>query len=165
EDAKVPINNLLGEEGKGFYYLMDHLQQERLMVAIQSMTSAELMLEETVKFVKERKAFGKRISQFQHTQFTLAELQTEIAIGRNFVDNLIERHMHKEDIVNEVSMAKWWTTDLAKKVANACQQLHGGYGYMEEYEIAKRYRDIAVSSVYAGTNEIMKTIIAKRMGL
>lgn len=165
EDAIVPVENLLGEEGEGFYYLMEKLQQERLMVAIQSMATAELILEKTVDFVKERSAFGKHISDFQHTQFILAELHSEISIGRTFVDKLIERHMENDDVVSEVSMAKWWTTDLAKKVASACQQLHGGYGYMEEYEIAKRYRDIAVSSVYAGTNEIMKMIIAKKMGL
>lgn len=165
EDARVPSENLLGEEGKGFYYLMDHLQQERLVVAIQSMASCELMLEETMKYVKQRSAFGQPISQFQNTQFKLAELQTEIQIGRTFVDQLIQAHMEEKDIVSEVSMAKWWTTDLAKKVATECLQLHGGYGYMEEYEIARRYRDVAVSSIYAGSNEIMKTIIAKQMDL
>jgi len=165
EDVHVPANNLLGEEGKGFYYLMNHLQQERLLVAIQAMASCELMLEETVDYVKQREAFGKPISQFQNTQFKLAELKTEIQIGRTFVDQLIGAHMKDKDIVSEVSMAKWWTTDLAKKVASECLQLHGGYGYMEEYEIARRYRDVAVSSIYAGSNEIMKTIIAKQMEL
>ncbi|HLR67059.1 MAG TPA: acyl-CoA dehydrogenase family protein [Virgibacillus sp.] len=165
EDTRVPAENLLGEEGKGFYYLMDHLQQERLLVAIQSMASAELMLEETIEYVKQRSAFGRQISQFQNTQFKLAELQTELEIGRVFIDRLIEEHMKEEEIVTQVSMAKWWTTELAKKVASECMQLHGGYGYMEEYEIARRYRDVAVSSIYAGSNEIMKTIIAKNMNL
>ncbi|MBO1001742.1 acyl-CoA dehydrogenase family protein [Pseudogracilibacillus auburnensis] len=165
QDARVPAENLLGEEGKGFYYLMEKLQQERLMVAIQAMASSELMLEQTIDYVKERKAFGKPISQFQHTQFKLAEMKTEINIGRVYVDRLIESHKNGEDIVTEVSMAKWWITDLVKKVAASCVQLHGGYGYMEEYEIARRYRDVAVSSIYAGTNEIMKTIIAKKMNL
>ncbi|MBU5465679.1 acyl-CoA dehydrogenase family protein [Virgibacillus sp. MSJ-26] len=165
EYARVPANNLLGEAGKGFYYLMNHLQQERLLVAIQAMASCELMLEETIDYGKQREAFGKPISQFQNTQFKLAELKTEIQIGRTFVDQLIEAHMEEKDIVSEVSMAKWWTTDLAKKVAAECLQLHGGYGYMEEYEIARRYRDVAVSSIYAGSNEIMKTIIAKQMKL
>lgn len=165
QDALVPAENLLGEEGKGFYYLMEKLQQERLMVAIQAMASSELMLEQTIDYVKERKAFGKPISQFQHTQFKLAEMKTEINIGRVYVDRLIESHMNGEDIVTEVSMAKWWITDLVKKVATNCVQLHGGYSYMEEYEIARRYRDVAVSSIYAGTNEIMKTIIAKKMDL
>ncbi|RKQ35706.1 acyl-CoA dehydrogenase family protein [Oceanobacillus halophilus] len=165
EDARVPANNLLGEAGKGFYYLMDKLQQERLVVAIQSMTAAEKMLEITTDYVKQRKAFGRSISKFQNTQFKLAELKTEIQIGRTFVDRLAEEHMAGTDIVSEVSMAKWWTTDLQQKVAVECLQLHGGYGYMEEYEIARRYRDAAVTSIYAGTNEIMKGIIAKNMEL
>ncbi|MFD2682490.1 acyl-CoA dehydrogenase family protein [Bacillus seohaeanensis] len=165
EDVRVPAGNLLGEEGKGFYYLMDKLQQERLMVGIQSIAATEIMLDLTVEYVKQRKAFGRSISQFQNTQFKLAEMNTEFQIGRAFVDRLIEDHVSGKDVVTEVSMAKWWTTDLAKKVAGECMQLHGGYGYMEEYEIARRYRDVAVSSIYAGTNEIMKVIIAKNMGL
>ncbi|MGE7543529.1 acyl-CoA dehydrogenase family protein [Sporosarcina newyorkensis] len=165
EDVRVPASNLLGEEGKGFYYLMAKLQQERLMVAIQSIAASEIMLDSTIEYVKQRKAFGRSISQFQNTQFKLAELKTEIQIGRTFIDRLIVDHVAGKDVVTEVSMAKWWTTDLAKKVANECMQLHGGYGYMEEYDIARRYRDVAVSSIYAGSNEIMKVIIAKNMGL
>ncbi|QHS22674.1 acyl-CoA dehydrogenase [Virgibacillus sp. MSP4-1] len=165
EDARVPAANLLGEEGKGFYYLMNQLQQERLMVAIQTVAGIERMLDLTIDYVKEREAFGRRISKFQNTQFRLAELKTGLSIGRTFVDRLVEEHMAGEDIVDEVSMAKWWTTDLAQKAAVECMQLYGGYGYMEEYEIARRYRDVAVTSIYAGTNEIMKNIIAKNMGL
>ncbi|WIY63691.1 acyl-CoA dehydrogenase family protein [Bacillus arachidis] len=165
EDVKVPVLNLLGEEGKGFYYLMEKLQQERLIVAIAAKTAAEVMLHITKKYVQERKAFGKSISDFQAVQFRLAEMYTEIEIGRTFVDDCIIGHMNGEDIVTKVSMAKWWLTDLAKKVSAECMQLHGGYGYMEEYEIARRYRDIPVSAIYAGTNEIMKNIIAKGMGL
>jgi acyl-CoA dehydrogenase len=165
EDAKVPASNLLGEEGKGFYYLMDQLQQERLLVAISAQTAAEVMLKQTLTYVKERQAFGQSISKFQTVQFRLAEMATEVEIGRTFLDELIEQHMAGKDVVTKVSMAKYWITDMAKKVANECMQLHGGYGYMEEYEIARRYRDIPVSAIYAGTNEIMKTIIAKNMGL
>ncbi|WP_075981752.1 acyl-CoA dehydrogenase family protein [Bacillus massilinigeriensis] len=165
EDARVPQDNLLGEEGKGFYYLMKKLQQERLMLAIGSITSSKRMLEITLDYVKQRTAFGKPISKFQNTQFKLAELATNITIGESFVDRLICDHMEKKNIVNEVSMAKWWMTDLAKKVAAECMQLHGGYGYMEEYEIARRYRDTAVGTIYAGSNEVMKIIIAKNMGL
>ncbi|MGG0185786.1 acyl-CoA dehydrogenase family protein [Bacillus rhizoplanae] len=165
EDVKVPASNLLGEEGKGFYYLMDKLQQERLVVAIAAITAAEVMLSLTKEYVKGRKAFGKSISDFQTVQFRLAEMYTEIEIGRTFIDECIRAHMHGKNIVTKVSMAKWWVTDLAKKVAAECMQLHGGYGYMEEYEIARRYRDIPVSAIYAGTNEIMKSIIAKSMGL
>ncbi|HEY4552196.1 MAG TPA: acyl-CoA dehydrogenase family protein [Bacillaceae bacterium] len=165
EDAIVPVANLLGEEGKGFYYLMEQLQQERLIVAIGGMAAARRMLDITVDYVKNRKAFGKRIADFQHTQFALAELETEIEIGRTFVDSVIVRHMNGEEAVKEVSMAKWWVTDLLKKTAETCMQLHGGYGYMEEYEIARRFRDAPVAAIYAGSNEIMKTIIAKKMGL
>ncbi|HDX9578538.1 TPA: acyl-CoA dehydrogenase family protein [Bacillus pseudomycoides] len=165
EDVKVPASNLLGEEGKGFYYLMDKLQQERLIVAIAAITAAEVMLRLTKEYVKERKAFGKSISDFQTVQFGLAEMYTEIEIGRTFVNECIAAHMQGENIVTKVSMAKWWITDIAKKVAAECMQLHGGYGYMEEYEIARRCRDIPVSAIYAGTNEIMKNIIAKSMGL
>lgn len=165
EDVRVPKENLLGEEGKGFYYLMKNLQQERLMVAISSIPSAEKMVDVTIDYVKERKAFNQPISKFQNTQFKIAEMKTEIEIGRAFVDRLIEDHIAGKDIVTEVSMAKWWTTDLSKKVAGECLQLHGGYGYMEEYEIARRYRDVAVTSIYAGSNEIMKQIIAKNIGL
>jgi acyl-CoA dehydrogenase len=165
EDARVPAENLLGIEGKGFYYLMQQLQQERLIVALSAQVAAETMLNLTVKYVKDREAFGKSISKFQTVQFRLAEMATEIEIGRTFIDDLIEQHMEGKDVVTKVSMAKWWQTDMAKKVAAECMQLHGGYGYMEEYEIARRYRDTPVSAIYAGTNEIMKTIIVKNMGL
>ncbi len=165
EDAKVPVSNLLGEEGKGFYCLMQQLQQERLVVAIAAVTAAEEMLKMTIEYVKNRQAFGRKISDFQTVQFRIAEMATEVEIGRTFLDDLIERHIAKENVVKKVSMAKYWTTEMARKVATECMQLHGGYGYMEEYEIARRYRDIPVASIYAGTNEIMKTIIVKEMGL
>ncbi|WP_301110009.1 acyl-CoA dehydrogenase family protein [Sporosarcina sp.] len=165
EDVSVPAENLLGEEGKGFYYLMEKLQQERLMCSIQSIASVQRMIDITLDYVKERQAFGKRIGDFQNTQFKLAEMQTRATIGRTFVDRLIVEHMNGGNVVNEVSMAKWWTTDLAQTVAVDCMQFHGGYGYMEEYEIARRYRDVAVNSIYAGSNEIMKVIIAKNLGL
>lgn len=163
EEVRVPRTNLLGEEGKGFYYLMEKLQQERLLVAIQCMASAEKMLELTIDYVKQRQAFGTTISNFQNTQFKIAEMATELQIGRTFVERLILEHMKGKSIVTEVSMAKWWVSDLAKKIAGECMQFHGGYGYMEEYEIARRYRDIAVTSIYAGSNEIMKQIIAKNL--
>ncbi|AKU27789.1 Acyl-CoA dehydrogenase [Geobacillus stearothermophilus] len=165
QDAKVPAYNLLGEEGKGFYYLMEKLQQERLVVAIAAQTAAEVMFSLTKQYVKQRTAFGKRVGEFQTVQFRLAEMATEIALGRTFVDRVIEEHMAGKQIVTEVSMAKWWITEMAKRVAAEAMQLHGGYGYMEEYEIARRYRDIPVSAVYAGTNEMMKTIIARQLDL
>lgn len=163
EDAKVPVENLLGEEGKGFYYLMNKLQQERLIVAIEVQIEAEEMVKLTNNYVKERKAFGSRIADFQNTQFKLAEMATEIDIGRTYVNSLVEKHIAAEEIVKEVSMAKWWISEMAKRVASECLQLHGGYGYMEEYEIARRYRDIPVAAIYAGTTEIMKGIIAKQL--
>lgn len=165
EDVRVPASNLLGEENKGFYYLMEKLQQERLIVNIQAIASIERMLELTINYVKEREAFEQKISDFQNTQFKIAEMMTTLEIGRTFVDKLITDHMDGKNIVTEVSMGKWWTTDQAQLIAKQCMQLHGGYGYMEEYEIARRYRDIAVTSIYAGTNEIMKVIISKNLGL
>ncbi|MDZ5473017.1 acyl-CoA dehydrogenase family protein [Bacillus sp. 31A1R] len=165
EDCKVPKENLLGEEGKGFQYLMEKLQQERLVVAIAAQIASEEMLRMTIDYVKSREAFGKSISQFQNTQFKIAEMATDIEMGRAFLDSLIADHLNGKNIVTKVSMAKWKLTDIAKKVAGECMQLHGGYGYMEEYEIARRYRDIPVAAIYAGTNEIMKSIIAKNLGL
>lgn len=165
EDCKVPKENLIGEEGKGFLYLMEKLQQERLVVAIAAQVAAEEMLNLTMDYVKNREAFGRPVSQFQNTQFKIAEMATDIEMGRSFLDQLITEHMAGKDVVTKVSMAKWKLTENARNIAAECMQLHGGYGYMEEYEIARRYRDIPVASIYAGTNEIMKTIIAKNMGL
>lgn len=163
EDARVPVANLLGEENRGFYYLMEKLQQERLVVALETQIEAECSLDLTINYVKERKAFGSRIADFQNTQFKLAEMATEIELGRTYVNSLIEKHIAGEAIVKEVSMAKWWISEMAKRVVADCLQLHGGYGYMEEYEIARRYRDIPVAAIYAGTTEIMKGIIAKQI--
>lgn len=163
EDVHVPVENLLGEENRGFYYLMEKLQQERLIVAIETQIEAECCLKLTVDYVKERKAFGSRIADFQNTQFKLAEMATEIDLGRTYVDSLIAKHIAGQEIVKEVSMAKWWISEMAKRVVSDCLQLHGGYGYMEEYEIARRYRDIPVAAIYAGTTEIMKGIIAKQI--
>nr|WP_257469028.1 acyl-CoA dehydrogenase family protein [Bacillus sp. D386] len=165
EDCIVPVSNRLGEEGKGFRYMMMNLQEERLLCATNAVVAAEDMLQLTIQYVKERDAFGKPISQFQNTQFTLAEIATEIKFGRTFVDDLIKKHIDGKEIVKEVSMAKWWTTEMAKRVSTQCMQLHGGYGYMEEYKIARRYRDIPVTSIFAGSNEIMKVIISKQLGL
>lgn len=165
EDCLVRKENLLGEEGKGFLYLMEKLQQERLLVAIAAQTASEKMFDMTLDYIKSREAFGKPISKFQNTQFKMAEMATDIEMGRSFLDQLIQEHINGENVVTKVSMAKWKLTEVAKRIASECMQLHGGYGYMEEYEIARRYRDIPVASIYAGTNEIMKVIIAKNLGL
>ncbi|ARD47063.1 acyl-CoA dehydrogenase family protein [Sporosarcina sp. P33] len=165
EDVRVPVENLLGEEGKGFSYLMQKLQQERLVSANNVLVAAEDMLSLTVDYVTKREAFGNPLSKLQNTQFKIAEMATQVQIGRTFMDDLIVKHMNDEDVVTEVSMAKWWITDVAKRISGECMQLHGGYGYMEEYKIARRYRDVAPSTIYAGSNEIMKVIIAKQLGL
>ena len=165
EDALVPKENLLGEPGKGFIYMMEKLQQERLIVAIGAQVAAEDMLEMTIDYVKSREAFGKPISKLQSVQFKIAEMATEVQMGRVFLDSLIAEHMNGENVVTKVSMAKWKLTDMARRISAECMQLHGGYGYMEEYKIARRYRDVPVASIYAGTNDIMKVIIAKNLGL
>jgi len=165
EDCRVPVEYLLGDEGRGFYMLMEQLQQERLSIAVSAMASCRRSLEDTLAYVKERRAFGQPIAAFQNTQFKLAELATEIEIGQAFVDKLLAAHVRGDDIVTEVSMAKYWITDLQKKVASECLQLFGGYGFMREYPISGDYCDAAVQSIYAGTNEIMKLIISRRMGL
>jgi acyl-CoA dehydrogenase len=122
-------------------------------------------LDDTLEYVKERRAFGQPIAAFQNTQFKLAELATEVELGQVFVDQLTAAHVRGEDVVTEVSMAKWWTTDLQKRLTAECLQLHGGFGFMREYPISEDYADAAVQSIYAGTNEIMKVIIARRLGL
>jgi alkylation response protein AidB-like acyl-CoA dehydrogenase len=165
EDCRIPISNLIGEEGKGFSYLMEKLQQERLVVAISAQIASEDMLEMTMEYIKSRKAFGRPISSFQNTQFKIAEMATKIELGKSFLESLIEEHIAGKEVVTKVSMAKYWLTETAREISIECMQLHGGYGYMEEYKIARRYRDIPVASIYAGTNEIMKVIISKNLGL
>lgn len=165
DNVKVPKENLLGEEGKGFKYLMQKLQQERILTAITGQAAAEDMLRLTIDYIKQREAFGQKISEFQNTQFTIAEIATEVKIGRTFLDDLIVKHINGEEIVTEVSMAKYWITEMARRTSVSCMQLHGGYGYMEEYKIARRFRDIPVYSIFAGTNQIMKKIISKNLGL
>jgi acyl-CoA dehydrogenase len=165
EDCRVPAANLLGAEGAGFKMLMEKLQQERLVTAVGAMTSARQCLEDTIAYTKQRRAFGQSISSFQNTQFKLVEMATEVEVGQAFVDRCLAAHVRGDDIVSEVSMAKWWITDLLKRVASQCLQLHGGYGFMMEFPVATDYADAAVQSIYAGTNEIMKVIIARRMGL
>ena len=166
EDCRVPRANLLGaKEGLGFPMLMEKLQQERLVISVAAIVWCRRALEDTVAYVKERRAFGRTIADFQNTQFRLAELATEVEIGQSFVDRLLAAHVRGEEIVGEVSMAKWWTTDLLRRLTGQCLQLHGGYGFMREYAISEDYADAAVQTIYAGTNEIMKVIIARRMGL
>lgn len=164
-DCRVPKSNRLGTKGGGFIMLMEKLQQERLMCAIAAVAMAEYILPLTIKYCKERKAFGRPISEFQNTRFRLVEMATEVKLARAFLDKLICDHMEGRNIVVEVSMAKYWTTEMAMRVADGCVQLHGGYGYCEEYPIARAWRDARVLSIFAGTNEIMKNVAARFMGL
>ena len=164
-DCRIPKENRLGDKGSGFLKLMMKLQQERLVCAIGAVIAAEFMLEFTIKYCKERNAFGRPISKFQNVQFEIVEMATETKLGRTFIDKLIMDHIEGKNIIVEVAMAKYWTTDMAFRVADRCLQLHGGYGYCEEYPIARAWRDIRVTRIFAGTNEIMKGIAARFMGL
>ncbi|MCA9673659.1 MAG: acyl-CoA dehydrogenase family protein [Kofleriaceae bacterium] len=165
EDCRVPAANLLGVEGAGFMQLMNKLQQERLCVAIGAQAASEQVLADTVAYTKERKAFGKPISKFQNTQFKLVECATKVEIGRAFLDKVIAGHVAGQHLVKECSMAKFWITDTSQEVIDDCLQFFGGYGYMLEYPITRAYMDARVQRIFAGTNEIMKIIIAKQMGL
>jgi alkylation response protein AidB-like acyl-CoA dehydrogenase len=165
DNVEVPLENLLGAENSGFISLMQELPWERLQIAIAAVASAQIAIERTLEYVKERKAFGQAVASFQNTRFTLAELQTQVQIARVFVDRCIELLMKRELDTATASMAKYWTTDLQCKVIDECLQLHGGYGYMWEYAIARQFADSRVQRIYGGTNEIMKEVIARAMGL
>jgi acyl-CoA dehydrogenase len=163
-DLRVPTSNLLGtEEGQGFIQLMQQLPQERLMIGTTAIAMAERALALTIDYVKERKAFGQPILNFQNTQFRLAELKTEITIGRVFYNDCVKRHIEGGLDPATASMAKYWLSDLQGKVMDECLQLHGGYGYMNEYPIARMWRDARVQRIYGGTNEIMKLLIARSL--
>lgn len=163
-DVQVPAQNLLGEEGLGFYYLMNQLPQERLSVAVIAVAACEAALEMTIRYCQERTAFGRPIGKFQNSRFKLAEMKTETQIARVFVDRCIMELNAGQLTAEEAAMAKWWTTELQQRVVDQCLQLHGGYGYMLEYPIAKFYLDSRVQTIYAGTTEIMKEIIGRSLG-
>jgi acyl-CoA dehydrogenase len=164
-DCKVPKANRLGLKGGGFLMLMEKLQQERLMCAVMAVASAEKVLDMTIEHCKERTDFGRPLSKFQSNQFKIVEMATEVKLGRTFLDKLIGDHMEEKSIVVEASMAKYWTTEMAMRVANGCMDLCGNHGYCEEHPIARAWRDTRVMSIFAGTNEIMRGIAAKFMGL
>jgi acyl-CoA dehydrogenase len=165
EDCRVPVENRLSEEGAGFMMLMQKLAQERLVVAISAQAIAEQVLADTLSYVKERTAFGKPIASFQNTKFKLAECAAKVEVGRAFIDRLLEEHIRHPHLVKECSMAKLWQTEMLGQVVDDCLQFFGGYGYMLEYPITRAYMDARVQRIYAGTNEIMKVIIAKQLGL
>ena len=160
-EARVPMTNMLGEEGKGFVYLMQELAWERLQVAVSAVASMEAALEWTIDYAKERMAFGEPIINLQNTQFKLAEAKTEETVARTFVDKLISLMLEDKLDAETAAMAKWWTSDLQNKVIDECLQLHGGYGYMWEFPIARAWADARVQRIYAGSNEIMKVIIGR----
>ena len=165
EDCRVPAANRLGAEGTGFMMLMQKLQQERLCVAIGAVAGAEQVLADTIEYTKERKAFGKPISKFQNTQFKLVESLAKVEVGRAYVDKVVSEHVAGKYLVKECSIAKFWTTDMAQEVIDTCLQFFGGYGYMLEYPVTRAFMDARVQRIYAGTNEIMKVIVAKQLGL
>jgi alkylation response protein AidB-like acyl-CoA dehydrogenase len=165
DNVEVPKENLLGEEGAGFLYLMTNLSQERLSIAVSAASACELVLQECLTYVKERTAFGKPIGKFQHTRFTVAEMATETHIARVFIDDCIRRHVAGELDASTASMAKWWTTELQKRIVDQGVQLFGGYGYMLEYPIARAFVNSRVQTIYGGTTEIQKEIIGRSLGL
>jgi alkylation response protein AidB-like acyl-CoA dehydrogenase len=164
-DVRVQATNLLGEENRGFFYLMDNLPQERLAIAVGAVAACERVLAETLSYCKDRTAFGRPIGSFQHSRFVLAELATEVQIARVFVDKCILELNAGRLSVTDAAMAKWWTTELQLRVVDAGVQLHGGYGYMLEYPIAQAYLDSRVQTIYGGTTEIMKEIIGRSLGV
>ena len=165
DDCRVPVANLLGKEGDGFKPMMTNLQQERMIVVVAYIALLDRMLEITVDYTKTRTAFGRPICSFQHNTFKIVEMATEIEMGRTFTYSLLEDYLSGEDITRKVSMAKWYLSELTNRVAYDCVQLHGGYGYMEEYEIARLFLDARVNTLGGGSTEIMKRIVGKMMGL
>lgn len=165
DNVRVPKANLLGEEGAGFLYLMTNLSQERLSIAVSAAAACEFAFDTTLQYAKDRTAFGKPIGSFQHNRFVIAEMATEAHIARVFLDDCIRRHLKGELDTSTASMAKWWTTELQKKLIDQGVQMHGGYGYMLEYPIAQAYVNSRVQTIYGGTTEIQKEIIGRGLGI
>jgi long-chain-acyl-CoA dehydrogenase len=164
-DVAVPKENLLGEEGQGFVYLMQNLPQERLIIAAQAVAASEAIVEMCLDYARTREAFGKPIGKFQHNRFLIAEMATEVRVARAFLNECLGKHLQGRLDAVDASMAKWWSTELQNKLANQGVQLHGGYGYMTEFPIARAYLDSRVSTIYGGTTEIQKEIIGRSLGL
>ncbi|WP_314174218.1 acyl-CoA dehydrogenase family protein [Streptomyces winkii] len=161
DNVRVPKENLLGELHGAFLHLMTNLAQERLAIAVGAISGSEEILEQTTRYVKEREAFGRPLARLQHVRFEIAELATECAVTRAFLDRCIEDHAKGELDAAHASMAKWWATELQKRVTDRCLQLHGGYGYMNEFPVARAYTDGRIQTIYGGTTEIMKEIIGR----
>jgi long-chain-acyl-CoA dehydrogenase len=164
-DVQVPVANLLGEEGEGFAYLVTNLPQERLSIAATGVAAARAAFEQTLSYVTQRQAFGQAVGTFQNTRFRMAEMATEIELGQTYIDRCVLALNAGELTAEEASMAKWWCTELQGRVVDMCVQLHGGYGYMAEYPVARAYADARVTRIYGGTTEIMKEIIGRNLGL
>jgi alkylation response protein AidB-like acyl-CoA dehydrogenase len=164
-DVPVPVANLLGEEGAGFRYLVTNLPQERLSIAATGVAAARAAFDQTLSYVTERQAFGQAVGAFQNTRFRMAEMATEIELGQTYIDRCVRALNAGELTAEEASMAKWWCTELQGRVVDTCVQLHGGYGYMAEYPVARAYADARVTRIYGGTTEIMKEIIGRNLGL
>jgi long-chain-acyl-CoA dehydrogenase len=164
-DVRVPLTNRLGEEGEGFTYLTQKLPQERLSIAIAGIGESRAAYDETLRYVRDRKAFGKSIGTFQNTKFVLADMLTEIEVAQTFVDHCVNLHNTQELSAADAAKAKLWCTELQGRVVDRCLQLHGGYGYMTEYPISRRYADARITRIYGGTSEIMKSVISKSIGL
>jgi acyl-CoA dehydrogenase len=165
EDCRVPVGNRLGVEGGGFMMLMQKLQQERLCVAIGCQAGSEQVIADTIAYTKDRKVFGKPVIKFQNTQFKIVECVAKAEVGRAYVDKVVAGHVAGQYLVKECSIAKFWITDTGQEIVDTCLQFFGGYGYMLEYPITRAFMDARVQRIYAGTNEIMKVIVAKQMGL
>jgi alkylation response protein AidB-like acyl-CoA dehydrogenase len=165
DDCRVPAENLIGTENHGFYHLMANLPRERLGIAVAAVASAESILALTLEYARGRTAFGRPIGTFQHNRFLLAELDTEVTIARTFINHCVREFNEGRLAVTDAAKAKWWTTELQTKVADRCVQLHGGYGYMLEYPVAKAWLNSRVQTIYGGTTEIMKEIIGRGLGL
>jgi len=163
EDVRVPITNCMGAEGNGFIYLMSQLPQERLSIAVSSQASAQRAFDEAVSFTKERNAFGKKVFEFQNTKFTLADLKSQLQVGWAHLDWAISRHIRGELTTAEASAAKQWHSDMQGRVIDAALQLHGGAGYMNEYMVARLWRDARVTRIFGGTNEIMKEVVSRSL--
>ena len=162
-DVRVPLANLLGKENEGFFQLVAKLPQERMSIAVAGVAEARAAFENTLRYVQERRAFGQPIGSFQHSRFVLAEIATEIDVTQTFIDRCVDDLNAGELSAPDAAKAKWWASDLQKRVVDRCVQLHGGYGYMLEYPIAKAFVDSRVQAIYGGTNEIMKEIIGRAL--
>jgi alkylation response protein AidB-like acyl-CoA dehydrogenase len=165
DDLRVPAGSLLGDVGLGFVSLMQRLPQERIGVAIGNLANAVSVFAETLDYIKQRTAFGQPIGSFQHNKFLAAEIQTKLDVTQAFVDKCIEAHAAKELSAEDAAMAKWWSAQVQSEVLDDCVQLYGGYGFMNEYRVARAWKDARVNKIWAGSNEIMKDLIGRKLGL